>query len=644
MYEQEYGVCPACGHVPGEPAKEPYYIYPGQTLNNRYIVGQVLGAGGFGITYKVWDTRLETVLAIKEYYPSGLVNRAPGSKEVLLFTRNRKEEYDHWLTRFLDEAKSMAKFSTHRNIINVFEYFEENATAYIVMEYLDGITLSAFLKTSVLDLRTSLDIIGHVCSALQDIHASGIVHRDISPDNIFICSNNVIKLIDFGAARFYPNEDRQMTIILKPGFAPPEQYESVNLQGPWTDIYALGSTLYLMVTGDKPEESTNRRIEDTLPPPAEINPGVPEQISNTIMKAMAIDRHMRFLSVADFRKALNNEKKVLPVAKEKKRRKQKRLATVFASLIVILAAAAIVWMNIQGQKVRDADITLWYSYSSEAEAAMMDEAISLVIGDFNKAIPNVSIEVKAFPDEIYAAELLAAAREGRMPTLFRSTGLPPAVMEYAMDLSPALEQLETSDYCFMENYNYYFPDRDRVPLGFYAPVIYLNKTLYDRGEDSISDIAALMDSATMDTGGLVVEEGKAAAYVDVYGPYIYAAEQEGAKALFLLDGASAYLSDTSDYFEIRDEMAGFYRLLRVDSRIVPGTLTDMWSISSAPENELAAAEILLRFMLGDKAQNHLYMRARGGVLPINRNLLNMYCEIYNDFDGFFINLENYVMS
>ena len=195
-------VCPHCGFEPGAPIGEVFYLYPGTVLNNRYSIGQVLGFGGFGITYKAWDAKLQTIVALKEYYPTGIVNRTPGTRNVVLFAGNRVKEFDHGLERFVDEAKNMAKFSSHKNIVNVFEYFQENNTAYIVMEFLDGITLSAFLQTNTVPQETAIEITLSVAAALRDIHESGIIHRDVSPDNIFICHNGNIKLIDFGAARF----------------------------------------------------------------------------------------------------------------------------------------------------------------------------------------------------------------------------------------------------------------------------------------------------------------------------------------------------------------------------------------------------------------------------------------------------------
>ena len=644
LYDDVYEVCPSCGYVRGNPAREPYYIYPGMMLNNRYIVGQVLGAGGFGITYKVWDTRLETVLAIKEYYPGGMVNRAPGTKDVILFTRNRMAEYNHGLIRFLDEAKSMARFSSHKNIINVFEYFEENETAYIVMEYLDGVTLSSFLKINTLDLNTSLDLISQVCAALKDIHSAGIVHRDVSPDNIFICTNNNIKLIDFGAARFYPDEDRQMTIILKPGFAPPEQYESVNLQGPWTDIYALGSTLYLMVTGVKPEESTNRRIDDTLYAPAQINSEIPEYVSNTIMKAMAIDKHLRFHNIAEFEKALNNERKVLPVAKEKKRRKRRRLATVFASIAVIAAAAAVFIATWKMQNaLNDADVTLWYSYSADTRAAR-DDAFNKIAEAFISKYPNINVEVMAFPQEVYASELRAAAQRGNMPTLFESTDIDNSLLAGAVDLSGMISSIDISQYYFLDRYEELFPDKNRMPLGFVAPVVYLNTSLLTLERSSVSDLGEITEAASGTARALAVNSADAMAFGSVFGSEVSAAVTDDAGRLFFTDQAYAYLSDTSEYFGVREALPASYRLLRVESARVPAAFRDLWSISECSDDERAAAEKLLESMLSDYAQDYMYLRSQSGTLPVNVNVLDLFCGVYNEFDGFFINIGSYTFE
>ncbi|MCL2126098.1 MAG: serine/threonine-protein kinase [Oscillospiraceae bacterium] len=641
QYDDSYGVCHHCGYVHGTPAKELNHLYPGTVLNGRYIVGQVLGFGGFGITYKVWDQRLGTVLAIKEYYPSGLVNRVPGTMDVILFTSNRREEYRHGMTRFLDEARSMAKFSSHKSIINVFDFFEENDTAYIVMEYLEGTTLSAFLKTNRLDLANSISLILHVCEALRDIHAVGIVHRDVSPDNIFLCTNGLIKLIDFGAARFYADEERQLTIILKPGYAPPEQYERVNVQGPWTDIYALGATLYVMITGTKPEESTNRRVSDTLASPMELDSSIPENISNTIMKAMAIDKHLRFTSVADFEKALNNEKKVLPVAKEKKIRKRRRISTVTASALIIIISAVVLYLSIRPDPAPNANITIWYSLTGDAE---MDEAkitaYAAITDEFVKNYPDVGITITTFPKDEYSAKINEAIINGAAPTLFESTGINSAVLANTTDLSSIVKQLNTSQYkelqpCnFYDRYAAYFPNKNQMPLGFTAPVLYINTTLIDYGDSGVQDISALAAQE------IVLNNSDLQAFLAAYENAAYMVEAD-AKTVFTTGGAEVYFSDATEYFDIQEAMPGRYKLLRVDSDYVMGEFRNLWSIGLCSSDQKYAAEKLILFMLSDYAQEFIYIRNRSQALPINSNTLDLYSNIYNDFNGFFVNIENY---
>ena len=640
-YDNAYEVCPHCGYVRGDPARELNHLYPGMVLNNRYCVGQVLGFGGFGITYKVWDKHLGAVLAIKEYYPSGLVNRVPGTRDVILFTGNRQAEYRHGLTRFLDEARNMAKFNAHKNIINVFEYFEENNTAYIVMEYLDGVTLNQYLKHNRFDLETSVAVVQRVCAALKDIHAAGIVHRDVSPDNIFLCANNVIKLIDFGAARFYADEDKQMTIILKPGFAPPEQYERVNVQGPWTDIYALGATLYQMVTGVKPDESTNRKVSDTLASPMELDPAVPEYISLTIMKAMAIDKHMRFSSVTELEKALGHEKKVLPVAREKKRRKRRRLVTVLAAALAIVIAASILLMNLNWQERLHAEISLWYRLTGdEAADRARAEAFQSIKEAFQSDFPNVKIDIRTFTREEYAPAIREAISAGKAPALFESAGLDSDILNSALDLSGVVNAVDKDQCHFLDGYARYFPQKRQLPLGFTAPAVYLNTSLLELPDDGLKDIGALFDASSGARQVLVLNGADVPAFANAYGD-AESVETDDAKQLFLTSQADAYFSDTSEFFDVQRALPARYKLLRVDSGQVPGAFCDLWSIGNCGGGERTAAEQLLKFMLGDKAQDYLHIQNQGKALPINKVALERFVYVYNDFDGFFSNIGDY---
>ena len=365
-YDGDLGLCPFCGYSPDEQETEVCCLKPGIVVKGRYIIGRRLGIGGFGIIYKAWDTKLETVMAIKEYYPSGLVNRLPGETDVILVAKKREKEFIYGKTRFLEEARNMAKFNTHKNIVNVFEYFEENNTTYIVMEFLDGMTMSETMekRNAPMSIDKCLMITKDICEALKSLHGEGIVHRDVSPDNIFLCSDGTIKLIDFGAARFSEGTESKLTIILKPGFAPPEQYEKVNRQGPWTDIYALGATMYYALTGVKPEESTNRIIEDDLKDPRDIDSEIPKNISNAIIRAMAMEPQFRFQNIDDFEKALFSGKTVRLPEAERKRKKRIRVAGIAAAVIILAAISGVFYKNWDAEKqavtLPDAQIVLWY--------------------------------------------------------------------------------------------------------------------------------------------------------------------------------------------------------------------------------------------------------------------------------------------
>ncbi len=281
-----------------------YYLQIGTILHERYEIKDILGAGGFGITYKAWDNTLQTEVCIKEYYPVGIANRTVAATLVSVYTNADEVSYRRGMQRFLREARGLAKLGSVKNIVNVHDYFEENNTAYMVMEYLKGKTLKCFVKEN--GGKVNEDIAIHIaCSvleALQHVHAVGIIHRDISPDNIYICDNMEVKLIDFGALKQEIAEvNKSTSIILKYGFAPPEQYTSNSRgQGAWTDIYAVGATVYYILTGLIPQDSVMRMMEDVLVPLEEIIPSISKNFSDAIMKAMSLNIRDRFASAEDF--------------------------------------------------------------------------------------------------------------------------------------------------------------------------------------------------------------------------------------------------------------------------------------------------------------------------------------------------------
>lgn len=306
-------VCPYCGYREGTPPLAPHYLRPGTVLAGKYLVGRGLGHGGFGTTYIARDQVLGIKLAIKEYLPQDCASRAPGSNMVVPFSGDGAKRFADGLESFLQEARTLARFDGSPNIVGVRDFFTENGTAYLVMNYLEGITLKQYLVRSggkPVPFEKMLGILLPVMDALRTVHAAGLLHRDVSPDNIFLTTSGQVTLIDFGAARQSMNlnvqnvQQQSVSVILKPGYAPEEQYRSHGRQGPWTDIYALGATMYRTLTGRIPPEALDRLENDTLVPPSKLGIRIPAYAEAAILRAMAVHAENRFQTVDEFRTAL----------------------------------------------------------------------------------------------------------------------------------------------------------------------------------------------------------------------------------------------------------------------------------------------------------------------------------------------------
>ena len=276
-YEGSYGsFCPHCGYKNNTPPESPLHMQPGTILANRYVIGKVVGYGGFGVTYIAWDETLQQRVAIKEYLPSEFATRTSGQSQVTVFSGNKAEQFRSGMEKFIEEARRLAKFQNEPGIVCVYDSFEANNTAYIVMEYLDGETLTQYLEERErIPVEETIRILEPVIRSLETVHREGIIHRDIAPDNIIITKDGKVKLIDFGAARYATtSHSRSLTVIIKPGYSPEEQYRSRGDQGAHTDVYALGAVLYKMVTGVTPPDALERRArmenkkKDTLEKPS----------------------------------------------------------------------------------------------------------------------------------------------------------------------------------------------------------------------------------------------------------------------------------------------------------------------------------------------------------------------------------------
>ena len=302
----EATICAICGFDETSPPLVPLQLAPRSLLNDQYLVGRALGAGGFAITYLGWDIRLARRIAIKEYMPSGMASRSIDTSQVVPHG-SAKDDFNYGLERFLDEARMVAQFEGHPGIIAVTNFFPAHGTAYLVMEYLEGTTLKDYLKDhgGRLGFNEALGIMTPVMDALRELHRVNVLHRDISPDNIYVTAGGQVKLLDFGAARqALRDRSQRLSVILKVGYAPEEQYRSTGNQGPWTDVYAVGATFYHILTGSIPPPSIDRLVEDTIQAPSVAGSDIPPAAEQALMTALAVKAAQRYPTIQDFQAAL----------------------------------------------------------------------------------------------------------------------------------------------------------------------------------------------------------------------------------------------------------------------------------------------------------------------------------------------------
>lgn len=300
-------VCPSCGYnASSQTDKYPMALPPGTVLNGRYILGRVLGQGGFGITYIAQDHKTGSLVAVKEYFPDTMAARTDGHS-VSAYTGQREENFLYGKECFLNEAKTLAEFIGNPNIVRVHSYFEENNTAYFVMDYVQGTSFQDYLKQhGRLSWQETKRILEPVIGALASVHSKGVIHRDVTPDNIYITNDGTVKLLDFGAARYsLGDKSRSLDVVLKHGYAPREQYSRHGRQGPYTDVYALGATFYYALTGRLPPDSIDRQDEDEFILPSSLGVKLPAKAEDALCKALAVSAQDRFQSMSEFYLALN---------------------------------------------------------------------------------------------------------------------------------------------------------------------------------------------------------------------------------------------------------------------------------------------------------------------------------------------------
>ena len=298
--------CPYCGKRPDRD-NEIHQLKTGTLLHDRYLVGRKIGQGGFGITYIGLDTILGPTVAIKEYYPNGYAYRDHAVTHVVTVTDGGADLFHHEKNRFL---RTLARFDRGPGILTVRDSFEDNNTAYIVMEYLDGENLKHYVESKgKISAEQLFAMIQPIIQTMGKVHKQGIIHLDISPDNIFVLPGNKCRLkqLDFDVARNVAYDDRRSSIVFNRYYAPPEQYLSRKEQGPWTDVYALCATMYYCLTGKVPEEALERCMnpDSRLIPPSALGADITPDQENVILRGMAVKSSERYQSMEELEAAMS---------------------------------------------------------------------------------------------------------------------------------------------------------------------------------------------------------------------------------------------------------------------------------------------------------------------------------------------------
>lgn len=301
--------CPECGKSLEPEQQKPRFLKAGTVLGGKFLAGCPLGAGGFGNTYIGWDQMLQRKVAIKEFYPEQYCGRGQDGLTVMVTDEKLVPRFQRGLQQFLAEARSVAALHDVQGVVEISNFFEENGTGYIVMEYLEGMDVKTILKKSgdKKDYEWSRRVILTVLYTLKEIHKRGVLHRDIAPDNIFVTKEGIVKLIDFGAAKNVSAVENSTDVWLKAGYAPIEQYKNTFKQGPYTDLYAVAALFYRMLTGQKPIPAVERLENDPLIPLSEMGIQIPQQAEMAIMVCLNMMPEYRLQSAEEFMEALDGK-------------------------------------------------------------------------------------------------------------------------------------------------------------------------------------------------------------------------------------------------------------------------------------------------------------------------------------------------
>ena len=401
-------ICPQCGETITEAdyveddtiLLNPIYLLPGTVLHMKYRINGVIGQGGFGITYDGTDIKLDMHVAIKEYFPNPMASRQVTVSADVTCSSHTQSLYEQGLNNFLKEARNMAKYAGEDNFVAVHDYFAENNTAYIIMEFVEGENLKQYLqKHGRLTMEQSMPIIMPVMNALEKIHSRGMIHRDVSPSNIMILPDGRVRLLDFGAARDVSLETQNMTTmsaVFKHGYSPIEQLTQGMHQGPYTDIYALCATLYEMLTGSVPPSPFTRLYEGgRLIPPTQMGVRLNAVQEETILRGLAVNGAERIQTIAELRNGLIwNGAMGTPAPMQPENGSSNTLKIVLGAAIAVLALGigAITVNQLTAKKPTPAPAEYVASEQSEASEEQQAEPEEPVESDVQETEQQQTVE------------------------------------------------------------------------------------------------------------------------------------------------------------------------------------------------------------------------------------------------------------
>ena len=380
-------------------------------LSNRYKIIDVLGQGGFSITYKAVHIDINKVVAIKEFYFDTYMHRDVRiSNDFALLDNKDSAVLEHYLKNFLEEARVLASFSDMEGVVHVTDFFYENKTAYIVMDYIDGRSLESELAAGK---RMSWDELVRkflpLIEALSKIHHAGVIHRDIKPDNIIVTKTGLFTLIDFGSA-LHITDSKTHSIYLTDGYAPKEQYLRSGKLGAYTDIYALCAVMYRCVTGRVPEQSIQRAVFDELKRPSELGIQIPLDFEQVIMKGMEVEAEERWGSMSELHQKLSS---LLP-----KERKPNRILYVFIGIAIVMITGSLFYVAAHYNEFR-----LQYLMTQKKTVTFrLDAPAEMTTYDFEQATKEIKKRADAFAGGDYLMETDAASIMLTIPEEYFKTG------------------------------------------------------------------------------------------------------------------------------------------------------------------------------------------------------------------------------